>query len=159
MSIFGQLDAANIHTNAFYIEAGEYSATVTKAYYKKNVRDGEEQRQLVIEYTIDDEDSQYLDSKAYHYFNLVDPDMTAEKFALLPSEDQVKIRRSNSALKRTLCGDDNNSDKRGLGVPVDDVNDENWNPEVLVGTKVDMAISNYGANNEGVNIKWVNLTK
>jgi len=154
MSIFGQLDAAAIPTNPFFIEKGEYEAEVTKAFYKTN---REEQRQLVIEYTITEEDSQFLDSKASQYFTLPDANMTNETLALLPADEQKAIRRTLSAMKRTLCGNDANSSQKGLGVDANDLNDENWDPEVLVGKKVAIGISNYGANNEGVNIRWVNL--
>jgi len=152
MSIFGQLDAETIHSNPFFIEKGEYTAEVTKAYFKEAA---DKPRQLVIEYTVTNEDSQYVDQKAYHYFTLVASDMTAEKFALLPADEQKNIRRSNSALKRTLCGDDGNSSKNGLGVSADDLNDKDWNPETLVGTKIDMGIGNYGS--DGVNVRWVNI--
>jgi|SRR5882724_129956 len=154
MSIFGKLDAAAIPTNPYYIEKGEYEAEVTKAQYKMN-RD--QQKQLHIEYTITDEGSQFLDSKATQFFTLIDPDMDSEALALLPVDEQKSIRRAISGLKRTLCGNDNNTSQKGLGVDIDDLNDESWNPEVLVGTKVNIGISNYGANNEGVNLKWVNL--
>lgn len=156
MGIFGQLDAQNIPTNPFFVEAGEYSAEVTKAQYKVNK---DQQMQLFIEYTINNEDSQYLDSKVVQYFTLVDSEMTAEAFALLPGEEQKNIRRTMSALKRTLCGNDNNSSQKGLGVNPDDLNDPDWKPEVLVGTKVDIGVANYGATNEGVNVRWVNLSE
>jgi hypothetical protein len=154
MSIFGKLDAANIPTNPFWVEKGEYSAEVTKAEYKFN-RD--QQKQLFIEYTITSPESQFLDSKVPQFFTLVDPEMTQEAFAMLPAEEQKAIRRTNSALKRTLCGNDNNPKQRGLGVNPDDLNDENWDPGTLVGTKVDLAINNYGATSEGVAVRWVNL--
>jgi len=156
MSIFGQLDAANIPTNPFWVEKGDYSAEVTKAQYKTN-RDGN--KQLFLEYTITSEDSQFLDSKVVQYFTLVDPEMTQESFGLLPADEQKSIRRTMSALKRTLCGNDSNPAQKGLGVNPNDLNDANWNPEVLVGTKVDIGISNYGATNEGVNVRWVNLAQ
>jgi hypothetical protein len=155
MSIFGKLDAANIPTNPFWVEAGEYSAEVTKAQYKTNRND---QKQLLIEYTITSPESQFLDSKVAQFFTLVDSEMTQEAFTLLPIDEQKNIRRTMSALKRTLCGNDSNSKQRGLGVEPDDLNDEDWNPEVLVGTKVDIAVANYGSSNEGVNVKWVNLS-
>lgn len=151
MSIFGKLDAENIPANPFYIEKGEYSAEVTAAKYKT---DREGKRQLTIEFTINDESSQFLDSKAVKYFDLVDPEMTAEKFALLPAEEQKTLRRNLSALKNMLCGNGRN---KGLGISIDDLNDDSWDPEVLVGTKVDMAISNYGPNNDGVNVRWANI--
>lgn len=154
MGLFGKLDAANIPSNPFFIEKGDYSATVTKALFKAN-REGA--RQLVIEYTIDDEDSEYLDKKASQYFTLPDADMTPEAFELLPSEEKKRIRATLSSMKRTLCGNDASSTQNGLGVDPDDLNDENWNPEVLLGTKVNIGIGNYGANNEGVNVRWVNL--
>jgi hypothetical protein len=154
MSIFGQLDAAAIPTNPYWVEQGEYSAEVTKAFYKEN-RDG--QRQLVIEYTINEENSQFNNFKVQQYFGLVDPDMTLEGLSLLPPDEQKKIRQSNAALKRTLCGSDSNANQKGLGVNIEDLNDADWNPESLVGTRVDIGISNYGKTNEGVNVKWANL--
>lgn len=154
MSIFGELDAATIPTNPYWVEKGEYSAEVTNAQFKVN-RDGV--RQLIIEYTINNEDSQFLDSKVFQFFNLVDADMTNEKMALLPAEEQKIIRRTMSALKRTLCGNDSNPSQKGLGVDFNDLNDSNWSPESLIGKKVDIGVNNYGPTNEGVTIRWVNL--
>lgn len=156
MSIFGQLDAATIPTNPYWVEKGEYSAQVTKAEYRINKKK-EGQRQLFIEYTIDDEDSQFMDSKVGQYFDLVDESMTQEAFSLLPSEEQAKLRKNMSALKRTLCGNETNSSQKGLGISVDDLNSKDWDPAVLVGTKVRIGVSNYGSNNEGVNVRWANL--
>lgn len=154
MSIFGKLDAANIPSNPYFVEQGEYEGEVTRADFKNN-RDGE--RQLHIEYTITNEDSQYLDSKVVQFFTIVDPEMTQEKFDLLPADEQKKIRRNMSALKRTLCGNEHNTSQKGLGVNSDDLNDEAWDPKSLVGTKVKFAVNNYGTTNEGVAIRWVNL--
>jgi hypothetical protein len=155
MSIFGDLDAEAVVSNPYFIEKGDYTAEVTKAFYKTR----DEGRQLVIEYTInggsDGVETQYIDSKATQYFNLVDKDMNAEKFAMLPSEDQKKIRQTNAKIKRTLCGNPSNTSQKGLGVSASDLNDPDWKPEVLVGTKVNMGISNYGT--DGVNVNWVNL--
>jgi hypothetical protein len=154
MSVFGKLDAATIPTNPFWIEKGEYEAEVTKAEYKKD-RDGN--NQLFFEYTIDQEESQFNKKKASQFFTLVDPEMTAEDFELLPATEKAKISRTNSALKRTLCGNDANDSQQGLGVDADDLNDEDWDPSVLVGRKINMGIANYGAKDEGVNVRWVNL--
>lgn len=154
MSLFGKLDSQNIPTNPFFVEKGEYEAEVTRAEFKTN-RD--QDRQLHIEYTITSAESQFLDSKVVQFFTLVDPNLTQESFSLLPAEEQKKIRRNLSTLKRTLCGNDGNSSQKGLGVDAEDLNAENWNPEVLVGTKVILAVQNYGPTNEGVAVRWVNL--
>jgi hypothetical protein len=154
MSIFGKLDAAAVSTNPFWIEAGDYSAEVVDARYKTN-RDNV--KQLYIQYVITDENSEFLDQKPSHFFNLVDPDMTAEALALLPADEKKKIRMSMANLKKTLCGNEGNSNQKGLGVAIDDLNDENWNPETLKGTKVMIGIGNGGSSNEFVNIRWVNL--
>lgn len=154
MSIFGQLDAANIPTNPYFVEQGEYEAEVTAAQFK-TTKNGD--RQLQIRYVITDESSAFLDSVVTQFFTLVDPEMTQADFELLPANEKATIRKNNSALKRTLCGNENNPSQKGLGVNVDDLNDENWNPESLVGTKVDLAVNNYGATNEGVSVRWVNL--
>lgn len=154
MSIFGQIDVATIKTNQYFIEAGEYSAEVTKAYFKEN-RNG--QKQLVITYTINNEDSVYLDKPVSQYFTLPDPNLTAESFELLPVDEKKKIQGTLSSMKRTLCGNAANARQKGLGVNPDDLNDPEWNPETLVGTKVDLSIGNYG--DEGVSIRWVNLSE
>jgi hypothetical protein len=154
MSIFGQLDAAAIPTSPFFVEKGTYSAEVIAARFQTNK---DQQRQLYIQYQITNEDSQYLGSKVVRTYNLVDPDLTAETLALMPTDEQKKIRQNNAALKRDLCGNDNNSTQKGLGVDINDLNDPNWDPAILVGRKVEIGIANYGANNEGVNVRWVNL--
>jgi hypothetical protein len=151
MSIFGKLDAANIPTNPFWVGAGEYTAEVTDAKYKVN-RDDE--KQLVIEYTIDDETSEFVDSRVAQFFTLINPDMTKEDLELLPPEEKKNIRRSIAALKRTLCGTDKN---QGLGIEPDDLNDPEWDPAVLKGSKVNIGVVNYGSSNEGVSVRWVNL--
>ena len=150
MSIFGKLDAQTIPSNPFWIEKGEYSAEVTDAKYKER----DDKRQLVIEFTINDEASDFLGKKASKYFDLVDPEMTDEMFSLLPAEEKQTIRRNLSALKNALCGSGKN---KGLGIDADDLNDETWDPVVLKGTKVDLTINNYGTNNDGVNVRWANL--
>lgn len=156
MGIFGKMDALNIPTNPYYIAEGEYSAEVTNAQYKNN-RDGEPQ--LVIEYTINDEASEFLDSKAFHYFRLIDPEMTLEAFDILPADEKKDIRRTMSSMKRTLCGNENNASQKGLGIAAEDLNDPEWDPAVLKGIKVNMGISNYGADKQGVNVRWVNLAE
>lgn len=155
MSIFGKMDAATIPTNPFWIEAGEYKAEVTDAKYQTNRND---EKQIVIEYVIIDSDSEFVDKKAKQYFVLVEDAMTAETFNLMPAEEKQKIRRDMANLKRTLCGSGNNSNRRGLGVDVNDLNDPAWDPAVLKGLKVDMTITNYGPNDEGINVKYVNLS-
>lgn len=154
MSIFGMLDSANIPTNPYFIEKGEYEAEVTEAKFgQKN--DGT--RQLQIKFTITDESSEYFDKSITKYFDLVDPEMTEEQFAMLPADEKKRIMSNMSALKRTLCGNDARKDQPGLGVDPDDLDSENWNPETLVGTKVVMGISNGGQKNEYTNWKWANL--
>jgi len=153
MSLFGQLDAANIPSNPFFVAEGIYEAEVTKGEYSTSKTGN---RQLHIEYTINNEDSQYLDSKLHHYFTLVDADMTAEKFALLPTEEQQKLRKSNSKIKQVLCGNDANSTQNGLGVDPEDLNDKNWDPKSLLGIPVEISVANNGEKNEYTNIKWVN---
>lgn len=152
MSLFGKLDAANIPTNSFFVKAGDYSATVTAADYGQNRSGG---RRLHIEYQIDDPESEFMDSKVGQYFDLVDESMTEEDIELLPAEEKKKINKTNSAIKRTLCGN-GREDQPGLGVTEDDLNDPEWEPKSLVGTKVDLTVYNFGPKNEGVGVRYVN---
>ncbi len=152
MSIFGKLDAANIKTNPLFIEQGEYPAEVTKAEFRTRESDGT--RQLYFQYTITDENSKFNNKKASQFFNLVDPDMTAEMLAELPTEEQEKIEKTNSALKRTLFGTNGFANQHGLGVTEEELNDPEWTPEPLIGTRIILTIGNFGT--EGVNIRNVN---
>lgn len=154
MSIFGKIDAANVKTNPGHVEPGIYSAQVTDA--RINVSENGN-RQLIIVYTIDNEDSMYLDKKVTKFYFLPDPDLDEEKLLLLPADEQKKIMRNVSNLKRDLCGNAVNSQQRGLGVDPDELNGDDWDPKSLIGSKVNISITNYGPTNEGVNIKWVNL--
>lgn len=154
MSIFGKLDAANIPTNPYYIAEGEYQAEVTDAGYKTN-RDGN--RQLFIEYTITDENSEFHNKKASQYFTLPDADMDQEALDLLPPDEKKSILRTISAVKRTLSGNEMSQRQKGLGVDPEMLNDDNWDPSSLKGTKIDIGITNYGEKKEGVNIRWVNI--
>lgn len=152
MGIFGKLDAAAVKTNPFFIEEGTYEAEVTKAEYKIN-RDGA--KQLVLQYTIDESESAFNGKTASQYFTLPDENLDAETFLLLPPDERAKTDKVLSSLKRTLCGNAANQTQRGLGVSEDDLNEDDWDPKSLVGTRINLGISNWGA--EGVNIKFVNI--
>lgn len=154
MSIFGQLDAANIPTNPFLIAKGTYEAQVVAAKFQEN-RDNV--RQLYIQYEITTADSEYAGRKAAKIYNLVDADLTEKEFSVLPADDKKKIMIMITSLKKDLCGNEANVSQKGLGVSPDDLNDPNWNPATLVGTKVMLGITNYGTNDQGVNVRWVNL--
>lgn len=151
MSIFGKLDAENVPSNPFWVAKGEYESEITDAKFGTN-RDN--QRQLIIEFTINDKESQFIDQKVKKYFDLVDVDFDTDKFELLPPEEQKRTRIRISSLKNALCG---NGKNKGLGVDPSELNDEHWNPETLKGIQCDIAISNYGTNNEGVNVRWANI--
>lgn len=156
MGLFGKLDAANIPTNPFFVAKGDYSAEVVASRYQVKP-DGT--KQFYIQYEITNEDSEYLGKKPTRIYDLVDENMTEKDFELLPSDEKNKIRNRMSSLKRDLCGNTANAYQKGLGVSLEDVNDPDWNPETIVGTKVNIGITNYGPDNEGVNIRWVNLAQ
>jgi hypothetical protein len=151
MSLFGKLDAEVIKTNPFHIPAGDYSAEVTKAEYRQG---NEGQKQIYFQFTITEEGSPSKGQKPNMKFNLPDPEMTQEMLELLPVAEQQKINRSLGKLKKILCGTDGNDSQRGLGVKPDDLNDADWDPNTLVGTKINMGIGNFGS--DGVEIRWVN---
>jgi hypothetical protein len=153
MGIFGQLDAANIRTNPLFIEAGEYEAEVIKAEFRTRASDNA--RQIYFQYQITEDDSAFNGKKASQFFTLVADDMTAEKFAALPEDERNKIDKSNSALKRTLSGTAGFANQRGLGVDEEELNNPEWTPESLIGTKITLTISNYGT--DGVNVRSVNI--
>lgn len=151
MSLFGKLDAANVKTNPLYIEAGEYPAEVTKAEFRTNRNN---QRQLFLQYTITDEDSKFNKKRASQFYTLPPEDLTAEMLAEMPEDEAKKIEDSLSSMKRTLSGTSGFAAHRGLGVDEEELNNPEWTPEGLVGTKIILTISNFGL--DGVNIRMVN---
>ncbi len=154
MSLFGELDAAEISSNPFKIDAGEYESEITAAEYRTD-RDG--RRQLYLKYTITDTNSEFKGESQGHFFPLVDADMTHEKLEMMPLEERQKIRKDNANVKRTLCGNPGHKNQPGLGVDPDDLNQPDWNPASLLGTPVIMCINNFGTNNQGTGIRWVNV--
>ncbi len=152
MSIFGQLDAAKIPTNPFYIPAGTYNGEVTEAEYREK-KDGS--RYIFIEYTITDEDKGVKGKKVQSRFDVVDPSMTQEQFDMMPPDDKEKFRQKMINLKKTLCGQEGFERQKGLGQTPDDLNDPDWNPNVLKGLIVVFGIRNFGT--DGVKVQWVNL--
>ena len=154
MSIFGQLDAKAIPASPYYIAQGEYSAEVTKAEYR--IRKETQERQLFLEFTIDDEESLFHNKKAAKFFDLVDPELTNEKLMMLPASEQATTHKNLATLKRALCGFNN---VKGLGVDPDDLNDENWSPATLQGLKVIITVTNWGPDNQNVNVKYANLVE
>lgn len=152
MSIFGQLDAAKIPTNPFYIAAGTYNGEVTEAEFREK-KDGT--RYLFIEYVITDVDSGVKGKKVQSRFDVVDPSMTEEQFALLPADEKEKLRGKMINLKKTLCGQEGFERQKGLGQTPDDLNDPDWDPGVMKGLIVVFGIRNFGT--DGVKVQWVNL--
>ncbi len=154
MSIFGQLDAASVSSNPFKVERGVYPAQITKFEFRET-RTGT--RQLFLETIITDEESEFIDERVQKYYFLPDADLTQEKFDALPSDEKKRVRKNMAVLKKDLCGTEGREDQRGLGVDPNDLNDPEWNPQVLIGTEVTIGVNNYGANGNGVNLQWINL--
>ncbi len=152
MSIFGKLDATKVKTNQYYVEAGDYYGEILDADIKDK-RDGSG-RFLSIQMEIQDENSSFKGSKPIMTIDLPPEDLTEEIMATLPAEDQATIRRNNTKLKSTLCG---NSRFPGLGIDENDLNDPGWHPKVLKGLKVEFTIRNFGT--DGVQIAYVNLAQ
>lgn len=154
MSIFGKLDAMNIPNDPFFVKEGEYPAVVTDIKFKDSEDRG---RKLIIEYTIDDETSQYNGFRVGQVHSLVDPELTEEAFELLPATEKQKIIRDMSNTKKALCGSDTIAAHTGLGVNPDDLNSDDWDPTTLKGTRVDLAVNNFGEKNERFSVRWANL--
>lgn len=136
MSIFGELDAKEIPNNPFFIPAGEYSGVVSGAEIKED-RTG--QLRLNIEYTISD-DNAYHGKTVRDSFRIF-PNLTRADFEMLQPKEKSEISSERSRLKQRLCGDPAFDDP-GLGVNPEDLNDDNWDPKSLVGTLVDLTITN-----------------
>ena len=149
MSLFGELDAAEISTNPFYVEAGEYSGKIVEAKHTED-RDGNPRFQ--IRYVITDEMSDYHGKTLMDSFKLF-PGMTSELLATLPPAEKKEVRDALGALKRRLCGQENVEDDKGLGVLEEELNDEEWDPKTLVDMEVELAVVN-SADNTRSFVRW-----
>jgi hypothetical protein len=154
MSIFGQLDAASVSSNPYKVEKGIYPAEVTKFEFRQ-ARSGS--RQLFLETVIRDEESEFDGERVNKYYFLPDADMTQEKFDALPADEKKRVRKNMATLKKDLCGTEGREDQKGLGIDVNELNDPDWDPTVVVGTPVTIGVTNFGANGNGVNLQWINL--
>lgn len=152
IGIFGSLDAKSIPDNPYHVDAGEYRALVTNAYFHRN--EDKDLDQLVIVYTIQDETSKFHNRSVSDWFTIF-PQLTEEEVALLSPEEERKVEGAMSAVRRRLCGQPK-FNRPGLGVPVEDLNDPEWDPKTLMNTEVDLAVVNSGEENEYTNIRWVN---
>ncbi len=152
MSIFGKLDAAVISTNPYKIDEGDYDGEIVDAEFGI-ARDGET-RQLMIEYTITTEDSSFKGQNVKEFFSLVPEDFTHETMAMLPPDEQKKIRQNLANLKGRLCG--RSERNKGLGIDEDDLNSEGWSPVVLKGLAVRLGINN-GRDGQYTNVKYAVL--
>lgn len=154
MGIFGKLDQSKIPDNPFWVEEGEYSAIVTKAFIHYNEK--KDKRQLVIEYKITTP-GKYKGRPVRDWFDLPPENLTQKDMEAMDEEEAAAIERANSAVLRRLCGfKQGEREFPGLGVDREDL-DESWDPKVLIETEVDLAVVNSGDNNEFSNIRWVNL--
>lgn len=151
MSVFGKLDAASVSSNPYKVEKGIYPAEITKFEFRQTKND---QRQLFLECQIEDMDSEYDDERVNKYYFLPDENMDQETFDAFPSDEKKRIRKNMATLKRDLCGSETRTDQKGLGVDPEDLNDPDWNPATLVGTKVTIGVNNYRDN---TNLNWINL--
>jgi hypothetical protein len=154
MSIFGQLDAESVSSNPFKVERGVYSAEVTKFEFRTTANG---QRMLILNCTISDAESQFDGERVDKTYFLPPEDMTQEMLDSLPADEKKRIMRNLSTLKKDLCGDETRSDRKGLGIDPNDLNDPNWNPAVVVGTPVTIGVNNYGTNGSKVDIGFINL--
>ena len=153
MSIFGMMDADKIPTNPFWIKCGEYFGEVVTSELRENSNNENKSRMFFLEYKIESEGG-FKGRRAQHRLPLPAADFTEEDMALLSEEDQAKVMRQISTAKRVLCGD---GYRKGLGVPVESLNDPEWDPAEILTRKVNFLIDNYGDDNNGVQIKWVEL--
>lgn len=156
-SVFGDIDAEDIQTNPYFVEGGVYYGRISKAEFKEN-SDGTKIN-LMISYEItgaaDSENEQYVGNWPTDFLRVY-PNLTKEDEAAMDADDRKKLKDDRVRLVRRLCG--GGKGRPGLGVPKADLNDPDWNPEVLVGTEVEMFIKNW-ENKEGelqINIVYAN---
>lgn len=157
MSIFGDLDADEIPENPYWVEEGEYSAVITDAFFHENKKKEDNPHQLVICYTITDEDSEYFNNEVRDWFTYF-KDMNKEIYQSLSAAEKKEVKSALSAIKRRLCGQkDTDPPRKGLGQPESVLNDPEWDPKELVGLEVDLLVSNSGDKNQYSNVRWANL--
>jgi hypothetical protein len=154
VGIFGSLDIDTIPDNPYWVEAGEYQAIISNAFFEHNEK--RNQDQLVIAYTIMDQDSKYFNFEVRDWFDYY-PDIDEDGLSAMNPAERKDVVSALSAIKRRLCGQPDQG-RVGLGVDPTEL-DENWNPEILIDKQVNLAVVNGGKKNEYTNVKWANLVE
>lgn len=160
MGVFGDLDRNKIPTNPYWVEEGEYTATISNAFTHKQPKKGSDdpndvQDQFVIVYTISDTNSVYFESDVRDYFHFF-PDLTDEDYEALDPREKKRVKAALSAIRRRLCGQEEDDDDIGLGVDPKDL--QEMDPKdlaiSLIGTEVDLGVVNRGTKNQYSNVYW-----
>lgn|SRR5512138_398605 len=151
MSIFGKIDAESVSSNPFKVDRGIYPGEVTKFEFRTTSNGN---RQLFLETVIEDSESEFDGERVNKTYFLPDDDMDAEKLETLPSDERRRVKKNMATIKKDLCGEPGNITRRGLGIDPNDLNDPNWSPSPVVGSKVIFGVNNYKENS---NIAWINL--
>jgi hypothetical protein len=90
MSLFGDIDAADIPENPFYVAPGTYECVLTEANIVAK-KDGSGVG-LSLKWVIDDEDSDYKGQNLSDWFNVY-PELTAEEMTQPQKQDLSRLRQ------------------------------------------------------------------
>lgn len=120
VSLFGNLDAAQVNDDPFYIEPNTYKAICIDAVVKEG-NDGS--NALILKWQIDEPSSDYHEKSLTDYFTLVDQDAAWEDLDG-KQKDKVKF------LKRRL--------RRGFGISESEIN--SVKPSDLIGKEAYLQI-------------------
>lgn len=90
MSLFGDIDAADIPENPFYVAPGTYECVLTEAIVKDKT-DGSGQG-LALKWVIEDDESDYKGQNISDWFNVY-PDLTADELTQKQKQDLSRLRQ------------------------------------------------------------------
>lgn len=95
MGLFGEVDAADIPENPFYVAPGTYYCVLTEANIqaKKNVKDDDPSDSgLSLKWVIEEEDSEYNNQNVSDWFNLY-PNITQDEVTPKIKQDMSRARQ------------------------------------------------------------------
>lgn len=142
MGLFGNLDAADIPDNPFYVAPGTYPAVLTEAKIQAK-KDGSGSG-LSFKWIIEDEDSEYNGQNISDWQNLPPEDLTQD--GMTPA-----IRGALSRLKQRLT-------QMGLTDQEQDDLLEPGNLDQLIGMKADVTVTESADKNDPAKI-YTNISK
>lgn len=143
MSLFGDVDAADVPDDPFYVAPDTYLCVLSEASIVQP-NDDTKAPGLALKWVIEDEDSDYVGQNISDWHNIYSAEFISDH-----DVSEAQVRRSRSNMKKRLLD---------IGVAEEDLNTIHENLDELVGITAYVTTKETKDKNDPDKV-WVNITK